>query len=78
MAAVTKRALRVYAALSELGGKNEDVLDALIPFFEPVLQAMNGKLFEPKLFAHGIQHIYKWRFNKDIAEQFIPRLVRKG
>ena len=36
MSAVTRRALRVYAALSELRSRDEDVLDALIPFFDPI------------------------------------------
>jgi hypothetical protein len=77
MVAVTRHALRVYAALSELSGNNENILDALIPFFEPILEVMNGKFFDPRLFATGVQKLYRWRINKDIAEEFIPRLVRK-
>jgi hypothetical protein len=77
MATVTRHALRVYAALSELSGGNENILDALIPFFEPILEVMNGKIFDPRLFATGVQKLYRWRINKDIAEDFIPRLVRK-
>ena len=73
---MTRRALRVYAALSELQPGNADVLNSLLPFFEPILAVMNGKIFDPKLFALGVQKIYKWRFNEDIAEQFIPRLVK--
>jgi hypothetical protein len=78
MAGVTRHALRVYAALSELGGNNENILDALVPFFEPILEVMNGKLFDPRLFAIGVQKLYRWRINKDIAEEFIPALVRKN
>jgi hypothetical protein len=78
MSAVTRRALRVYSALSELRQSKGDVLDALIPFFEPVLEVMNGKVFDPRLFAIGVQRLYHWRFTTDIAEHFIPRLVRKG
>lgn len=78
MGNVTRHALRVYAALAELKGNNADVLDALIPFFEPILEAFDEKIFDPDLFAKGVQHLYRWRFNKDIAEQFIPRLQRKG
>jgi len=78
MSAVTRRALRVYAALGELKRGDEDVLDALIPFFDPILELMNGKVFEPRLFALGVQRVYRWRFTADIAEQFIPRLHRKG
>jgi hypothetical protein len=77
MTAVTRHALRVYAALAELSGNNENILDALIPFFEPVLEVMHGKVFDPRLFATGVQKLYRWRINKDIAEEFIPRLLRK-
>ncbi len=75
---VTRQALRVYAALAELRDRRGDVLDALIPFFEPILSLMNGRLFDPRLFALGVQKLYRWPFTKDIAEQFIPRLMSKG
>jgi hypothetical protein len=51
MGIITKHALRVYAALSELKETHEDVLDALIPFFEPVLEVMRGKIFDPALLS---------------------------
>ena len=38
VSSVTRRALRVHSALVELRNANEDVLDALIPFFEPILE----------------------------------------
>jgi hypothetical protein len=78
MAGITRHALRVYAALSELRGSQGDVLDALIPFFEPILEVMHGRVFDPQLLATGAKKLYHWRINKDIAEQFIPRLARKG
>lgn len=79
MGVVTRRALRVYVALSELkadGGG--DVMDALIPFFEPILEKMHGTIFVPKLLAAGAQKLYRWRINQDIAEHFIPKLVKRG
>ncbi|MPZ38074.1 MAG: hypothetical protein GEU95_08405 [Rhizobiales bacterium] len=78
MSTVTRRALRVYAALSELKGQDNDVLDALIPFFEPILAVMNGKVFDPHVFSAGVRKLYRWRFTGDIAATFIPRLERKG
>jgi hypothetical protein len=79
MTAVTRHALRVYSALSELkGDAGGDVLEALIPFFEPILRVMNGRVFDPKLLATGVRRLYRWNFTRDIAEQFIPRLERKG
>jgi hypothetical protein len=78
MSNVTRSALRVYAALTELRGRDSDVLDALIPFFEPILSVMNGKIFDPHVFSAGVRKLYRWRFTGDIATQFIPRLERKG
>ncbi|MGX1163815.1 hypothetical protein AB7M16_000081 [Bradyrhizobium sp. USDA 372] len=78
MSNVTRRALRVYMALSELKRDSGDVLDALVPFFEPILAVMHGKVFDPELLAKGAQKLYHWRINRDIAEAFIPRLTKKG
>ncbi|WLA78412.1 hypothetical protein [Bradyrhizobium elkanii] len=78
MSNVTRRALRVYAALTELRGSENDVLDALIPFFEPILAVMHGKVFDPYTFSAGVRRLYKWRFTGDIASTLIPRLERKG
>jgi hypothetical protein len=49
VSSITRRALRVYAALSQLRPGSDDVLDALLPFFEPILELMNGKVFDPEL-----------------------------
>src|SRR5205807_1482904 len=49
----------------------------LIPFFEPVLQKLNNTVFDAELFAKAIRHLYGWHFTKDIAEDLIPRLVRR-
>jgi hypothetical protein len=78
MATVTRRALRVFSALSELRQSHEDILDALIPFFEPILEVLNGKLFDPDTFASAVRKTLRWRFNKDIAQHFRLRLARKG
>jgi hypothetical protein len=78
MSNVTRRALRVYMALSELKPQSGDVLDALIPFFEPILALMHGKIFDPELLAKGAQKLYHWRINRDIGEAFIPRLMKSG
>ncbi len=78
MGAVTKQALRVYVALSNLGQRDGDVLDALIPFFEPILRQLDGAIFDPSVFAAGVRKLYNWRFTSDVAKEFVPRLVRKG
>lgn len=78
MGLLTRRAMRVTAALSALRQSQGDVLDALVPFFEPILEVMNGTVFDPRLLAAGVEKLYRWRFTPDVAEQFIPRLVHKG
>ena len=78
MVTITQHALRVYSSLAALRGNNGDVLDALIPFFEPILRVVNGKIFDPKVFAFGVRKMYSWQFTKEIAEQFIPRLAALG
>ena len=47
MSNVTRRALRVYMALSELKPQSGDILDAIIPFFEPILALMHQKILSP-------------------------------
>ncbi|AVT82913.1 hypothetical protein [Rhodopseudomonas palustris] len=78
MSSVTRRALRVYAALNELHPGQQDVLDALLPFFEPILEKMNGRFFDPRLLALGVRKLYRWRFTTDIADILTPRLLRAG
>jgi hypothetical protein len=90
MSSVTRHALRVYSALSSLKGSGDDILDALIPFFEPVLEIMNGKIFDPRLFAVGsakalsveIYYGYRGTFHTSTSRQgiFDPprRESRKG
>lgn len=78
MSAITRRALRVYAALEELKGQNGDVIDALIPFFEPILGLMNEKVFDPSVFSLGVKKMYGWRLTTDVAEQIAPRLEKRG
>jgi hypothetical protein len=64
--------------LTQLRRGSDDILEALLPFFEPILAVMNGKVFDPNIFTAGVQKLYHWRFTPDIAEQFIPRLMKAG
>jgi hypothetical protein len=56
MAALSKRALRVFAVLEAYrDGASGDVLDALLPFFEPILADLTGKILNPEAFAETVR-----------------------
>lgn len=78
MAEITRHALRIYSSVAALKGDGTDVLDALVPFFVPILHLMDRKIFDPSLFALGVKKMYHWHFTREVAEHFIPRLVRLG
>lgn len=78
MTEITRHALRIYSSVAALKGDGADVLDALVPFFVPILQVMDRKIFDPSLFALGVRKMYHWHFTREVAEHFIPRLVRLG
>lgn len=40
------------------------------------MSVLDGKIFDPGVFATGVRKLYNWRFTADIAAQFIPRLER--
>jgi hypothetical protein len=76
---VTPQALRVFATLQGLKGRSEeDVIDALLPFTVPVLSVMNGKIFEAKHLALGLNRVYGWNISTDIATVFQKRLEAKA
>lgn len=75
---LSRSAVRIYGALSALGDGSADVLTRLLPFFEPVLREKNGTLFDPEEFAASVRTAYKWNFNTDIVEVFVPRLEETG
>lgn len=76
--ALTRSAARVYGALSALGSGSPDVLERLLPFFEPILRPKHGQRFDLEVFAKEVRETYKWNFNTDIVEVFVPRLVEAG
>ncbi|OAM73880.1 hypothetical protein [Devosia elaeis] len=76
---VTRQALRVYATLEGLKPKSEaDVLDALIPFLTPVLEFLDGKVFEPSLLIAGLKKLYGWNITTEVANVFQDRLEAHG
>lgn len=75
---LTRTTTRIFGALSALGKGSPDLLQSLLPFFEPILRPRQGKIFEPETFAREIRETYRWNFNTDIVEVFVPRLTSQG
>lgn len=75
---LTRSAVRIYASLSALGSGSSDILQQLLPFFEPILRPKQGLRFDIDAFASEIREMYSWNFNTDIVEVFIPRFVDSG
>lgn len=75
---LTRSAVRIYGALSGLGNGTGDILEGLVPFFDPILRRFNGTKLEPDLIAAAIRETYKWNFNSDLVETFVDPLVRQG
>ena len=76
---ITRHALRVYASLSALKEtRSDDVIDALVPFFIPLLQRMPGKVVSPSLIVKAAKMFYGWNFNEEVALSFIRRFHEKS
>ena len=75
---LTRTTARIYGALTALGDGSTDVLQRLLPFFEPILRPLQGSVLDLDAFAREVRNIYKWNFNTDVVEVFIPRLVDAG
>lgn len=75
---LTKRTLRILSVLEHYRAGSDDVLDALLPFFEPLLEEGNGTPLDPISFAAQVRAAYGWNFTADIVEELIPRFVSKG
>ena len=75
---LTRSTARIYGALTSLGDGSTDLLVRLLPFFEPILRPLQGHLFNLDEFAREVRDTYKWNFNTDVVEVFIPRLVEAG
>lgn len=75
---LTRSAVRIYGALSALGNDSGNVLEGLLPFFDPILRHHNGRKLDPDVIAAEIRDTYKWNFNSDLVETFVPYLKRNG
>ncbi|WP_295809841.1 hypothetical protein [uncultured Nitratireductor sp.] len=75
---LTRSTARVYGALTALGDGSTDLLERLLPFFEPILRPSQGNRFDAESFAREVRESYRWNFNTDVVEVFVPRLVGAG
>ena len=75
---LTRSALRIYGALSALGNDSGNVLEGLLPFFDPILRRYNGEKLDPDVIAAEVRDTWKWNFNSDLVETFVPYLERHG
>jgi hypothetical protein len=74
---LTQRALRIFAVLESYRGGSSDILDALLPFFEPILAEFPGHTLNVSEFAARVSEAYHWNFTADIVEELIPRFEAK-
>jgi hypothetical protein len=75
---LTQRALRIFAVLESYRAGSSDILDALLPFFEPILAEFPGSTLNVGQFAARVSEAYRWNFTADIVEELIPRFQSKG
>ncbi|WP_237152127.1 hypothetical protein [Oryzibacter oryziterrae] len=73
---LTRTAVRVYGALSALGNGTGSVMESLLPFFAPILQRHTGEKLNPHSLSAEIRDAYKWNFNADLVEAFVPLLEK--
>ena len=71
---LTRSTVRIYGALIALGDGSADLLERLLPFFEPILRPLQGNRLDLDSFAKEVRDTYNWNFNTDVVEVFVPRL----
>lgn len=62
--------LRAAEMVRTLGGKGGNPLIALVAYFEPIIQDLDGTVFDPPSFAERVRAAYGWNFNHEAAEGF--------
>ena len=62
--------LRAAEMVRTLGGQGGNPLKALVAYFEPIMQDLDGTLFDPTVFADRVRAAYGWNFNHEAAEGF--------
>lgn len=76
MRLLTKRDLITYAFVGQGVHGVDDYFEGLLPFFQPIIEEMGGKIFDPHVFAREVRQKYGWPVNTDVVQELIPRLER--
>lgn len=78
MSIITRAAVNTFAVIENFRNGSNDILDGLLPFFQPLLEKRNGVEFDSNDFAKEVSENYHWNFTADVAEELIPRFEKKG
>jgi hypothetical protein len=73
-----RRDLITYAFLSQGIYGTDDRLAGLLPLFHPIVEALQGEIFDPRILADRVNEAYPWSINTDVAENLIPRFQAVG
>lgn len=78
MPKLERRQLITYAVVGQNLENSNDFLAGLMPFYDPIVAELSGKLFDVQEFSEKLRSYYDWPVNEDVAEELIPRLVDAG
>ena len=78
MATYSKRQLLTYAFVSQNIFGTNDLLSGLLPFFQPIIEEMEGEVFDVEKFSDRIKACYRWPVNPDVVQELIPRMQKVG
>lgn len=70
MASIVQATLRAAEMVRSLGGEGGNPLKALVAYFEPIFQDLEGQVFDATNFSDRVRQAYGWNFNKEAAEGF--------
>ena len=73
-----RRELVTYAFLSQGIYGSDDRLAGLLPLFHPIVETLEGQIFDPRVLAQRVNEAYPWSINTDVAENLVPRFQAVG
>lgn len=64
--------------MEDFRGGSDDILSAIMPFFEPLLAERNGQTLDQSEFSAAVRSAYYWNFTDDVVEELAPRFEKIG